>query len=104
MDDSRIADQASNLKNAAGDVIENSVESVTGLAGKARTAAAEAGSAIQGAAIETGKRVADAAAKTYRQGMQTSEYLSQRTAEQPLLALVIAGAIGYGIAYLVHRR
>jgi hypothetical protein len=24
--------------------------------------------------------------------------------EQPLTALLIAGAVGYGIAYLMHRR
>jgi hypothetical protein len=30
--------------------------------------------------------------------------VSQNTAEQPLLALLIAGAIGYGIAYMIHAH
>jgi ElaB/YqjD/DUF883 family membrane-anchored ribosome-binding protein len=29
--------------------------------------------------------------------------VSRYTAEQPLTALLIAGAIGYGLAYLIHR-
>jgi hypothetical protein len=29
--------------------------------------------------------------------------LSRYAAEQPLTALLIAGAAGYGLAYLIHR-
>jgi hypothetical protein len=36
--------------------------------------------------------------------MKAGDYLSKSTAEQPLLALLFAAAVGYGIAYLVHRR
>jgi hypothetical protein len=54
--------------------------------------------------VETGKQVSDAAAKTYAQGAQAAEYLSRNTVEQPLLALLVAGAIGYGIAYMIHAR
>ena len=59
---------------------------------------------VRDAAIETAKQVGDAAATTYRQGVRAGEYVSQNTAEQPLLALLIAGAIGYGIAYMIHAR
>jgi ElaB/YqjD/DUF883 family membrane-anchored ribosome-binding protein len=104
MDDSQIDNQESKFRTEVNEGIASSLETATDLAGKARTAATEAGSAIQDAAIETGKRVADAAARTYRQGIQTGEYVSQNTAERPLLALLVAGAIGYGIAYMVHRR
>jgi hypothetical protein len=30
--------------------------------------------------------------------------VSRQTAEQPLLALLVAGAIGYVIAYMIHSR
>jgi hypothetical protein len=73
-------------------------------AGKAQTAAVQAGSTIRDAAIETSKQVGDAAAKTYAQGSQAAEYVSRQTAEQPLLALLVAGAVGYAIAYLIHGR
>jgi ElaB/YqjD/DUF883 family membrane-anchored ribosome-binding protein len=91
-----------------GDQVKNSVKSAvdaaSDLAGKAQTAAAEAGSTIQGAASETVRQVRDAAAKTYSQGAQAADYLSRNTAEQPLLAILLAGAVGYAIAYLIHSR
>src|SRR5205823_14922349 len=38
----------------------------------------------------------------YRQGQRTGEYLTQNVDEYPLAALLIAGMIGYGLAFLVH--
>jgi ElaB/YqjD/DUF883 family membrane-anchored ribosome-binding protein len=40
----------------------------------------------------------------YRQGQRTGEYLTQNVNEYPLAALLIAGIIGYGLAYLIHTR
>jgi hypothetical protein len=103
MDENRVSDQ---LSGAATDV-KNSATAAAGslsdLAGRARSAAVETVNTIQGAAIETGKHVRDAAAETYRQGARAGEYVNRNTAEQPMLALLIAGAIGYGIAYMIHR-
>jgi ElaB/YqjD/DUF883 family membrane-anchored ribosome-binding protein len=100
MDDNQASDAAKNLK--AG--ITSAVENASDFAGKARTAAVQAGSTIRDAAIETSKQVGETAAKTYAQGSQAAEYVSRQTAEQPLLALLVAGAIGYGIAYMIHSR
>ena len=80
------------------------METITDLAGKAQTAAVDTGGTIRDAAMETAKQVGDAATKTYRRGVRAGEYVSQNTAEQPLLALLVAGAIGYGIAYMIHAR
>ena len=44
------------------------------------------------------------AAKTYGQGVQAADYLSRSAAEQPLLALLLAGAVGYAIDYMIHSR
>jgi hypothetical protein len=103
MDEHRICDHVTN----AADDLKSNITAVAGtigdLAGQARSAAVEAGNSIQGAAIEAGKQVGDAAAKTYKRGALAGEYVSRTTAEQPLLALLIAGAIGYGIAYMIHR-
>jgi hypothetical protein len=104
MDDNRIVDQASKFGNEPNAGVASAVKTVTDMAGKARTATTDAGSTIRDAAIDTGKRVGDAAAKTYHQAVQASEYVRKNTVDQPLLALLIAGAIGYGIAYMVHRR
>jgi hypothetical protein len=104
MDDNRIGDQASGAAKNLKDGITNAVDAGSDLAGKAQTAATAAGSTIRDAATEAGKQVSDAAAKTYAQGAQAAEYLSRNTVEQPLLALLVAGAIGYGIAYMIHAR
>ncbi len=82
----------------------SAVDTASDLAGKAQTAAADAGSTIQGAASETVRQVRDAASKTYSQGAQAADYLSRNTAEQPLLALLLAGAIGYAITYMIHSH
>jgi ElaB/YqjD/DUF883 family membrane-anchored ribosome-binding protein len=100
MDDNQATAAAKNLKAGITNVVENASD----LAGKAQTAAVQAGSSIRDAAIETSKQVSDAAAKTYAQGSQAAEYVSRQTADQPLLALLVAGAIGYGIAYMIHSR
>ena len=104
MDDNPIGDQVSKVGNGLTGGIATTVETVTDWAGKGRKTAVQAGSTIRNAAIETGKQVSDAATKTYAHGARATEYVSSNTAEQPLLALLIAGAIGYGIAYLIHGR
>lgn len=38
----------------------------------------------------------------YQQGTQASEYLTRNVNEYPLTALLVAGAIGYGLGYLIH--
>ncbi len=104
MSDIRTGDQVSKIGNDAKNGMATAVGTVTDLAGKAQTAAVEAGGAMRDTAVETAKQASDAAAKTYRRGMRAGEYVSQNTAEQPLLALLIASAIGYGIAYMIHAR
>jgi len=100
MDDNHIGDPTSEFVSD----VKEGIVGAGDLAGKARTMAAEAGNTIRDAAIETGNKVSDVATETRKQGMKAADYLSQSTAEQPLLALLLAAAVGYGIAYLVHRR
>jgi hypothetical protein len=93
MDEKRIGEEA---KAAA--------ETVADLAHRARTKAVETGGVIREAAMESGKQVGDFAAQTYRQGVRASEYVSRNTAEQPFLALLAAGIVGFGLAYMIYRR
>jgi hypothetical protein len=104
MDDNRTGEQVSKVGNNAKSGIETAVGTITDVAEKAQTAAVEASGTMRDAALETAKQVGDAATKTYRQGVRAGEYVSQSTAEQPLLALLVAGAIGFGIAYMVYAR
>jgi hypothetical protein len=104
MDDNRNGDRASDAAKNLKVGITDAAETGSDLAGKAQTAAVQAGSTIRDAAIEASKQVSDAAARTYAQGSQAAEYVSRQTAEQPFLALLVAGTIGYAIAYMIHSR
>jgi hypothetical protein len=44
------------------------------------------------------------ASNLYERGSQSGDYARKFAAEQPVAALFIAAAIGYGHAYLIHRR
>ena len=46
----------------------------------------------------------EVASNLYERGSQSGDYARQFAAEQPVAALLIAAAIGYGLAYLIHRR
>jgi ElaB/YqjD/DUF883 family membrane-anchored ribosome-binding protein len=104
MDEHRIGDKAVALANNLKTTIGTAAETISDVAGRAQTAAVEAGNTVHGAAIEAGKQVGDAATQAYQQTVRAGEYVSRNTAEQPLLALLIAGAVGYGIAYMIHHR
>jgi ElaB/YqjD/DUF883 family membrane-anchored ribosome-binding protein len=64
-----------------------------------KQAVGRAGEFIEGAAPQA-KQVAN---NLYDQGYQSGEYIGQYVAQQPLTTLLIAGAIGYTLAYLIHR-
>jgi len=49
-------------------------------------------------------RAGQTAEKVKAMGQRTGEYLTQNVNEYPLAVLLIAGMIGYGLAYLIHTR
>ena len=65
-----------------------------------RQAAGRAGELIQNVAPQA----KEVASNLYERGSQSGEYARQYAVEQPLRALLIAGAVGYGLRYLTHRR
>ena len=79
------------------------MDKASDLANKASTAGAQAVEAIQGAARDVGNQASRAASAVYDHGARAGGSVTQYTAEQPLTALLIAAAIGYGVAYLIHR-
>ena len=84
------------------------MEKASGLTRDASDAAgqafAQASETVQGVAREVGAQAGQAATTIYQQGARAGGALSRYTAEQPLLALLIAGVLGYGLACLIHRR
>jgi ABC-type amino acid transport substrate-binding protein len=104
MDENQIFDNADDVAGGLKSRITSAAGTVSDLAGRARTAAVEAGTSMNGAAIEAGKQVKNAAVVAYRQGSRAGEYVSRNTAEHPLTALLIAGVLGYGIAHMIRRH
>ena len=92
------------LQASAGAAIDKAAGLVRDASSAGVQAVAQASDAIQGVAREVGNKVDQAATTAYQQGARAGGYVSQYTAEQPLTALLIAGAIGYGLAYLIHRN
>jgi ElaB/YqjD/DUF883 family membrane-anchored ribosome-binding protein len=79
------------------------VDKTADLARKVSAPAVQAADAIQGIARDVGNQVGQTASTVYEQGARAGGSVSRYTAEQPVTALVVAAAIGYGIAYLIHR-
>ena len=96
MDHNGIADHVDRAADAPREQIAEATDTFTQLAACAST--------IRDTTIEAGKQVGDAATKAYQQGAHVAHQLSRNTAEQPLTALLIAGAVGYVIARLIHAR
>jgi ElaB/YqjD/DUF883 family membrane-anchored ribosome-binding protein len=84
--------------------LETATATVKDLAEQARSGAVRASAALQDAARQAGTQVNDAATTLYQQGSRAGNYLRERTNEQPLAALLIAGAIGYLLAVAIRRR
>ena len=87
------------LRESAGAAMDKAAD----LAQKASTAGVQAVDAVQGAARDVANQATQAANAVYRQGARAGGSVSRYAAEQPLTALLVAAAIGYGIAYLIHR-
>src|SRR5712671_6470978 len=69
---------------------------------QARTVASDPAASAQDLARRAREQAGVAGDALYRQGQRAGEYLTQNVNEYPLTALLIAGMIGYGLAFLVH--
>jgi ElaB/YqjD/DUF883 family membrane-anchored ribosome-binding protein len=80
-----------------GEQAGRAAEQVRQAAGQVRQAA------VQRDTEELKRQAAAARGAIAEQGARAGEYLSQSVAQNPLTALLMAAAIGYGLAYLFHR-
>jgi hypothetical protein len=70
---------------------------------QAWSAASTAGATAQDLARQTREQAVAASDTLYEQGTRAGQYLARNVDEYPLTALLVAGAIGYMTAYLIHR-
>ncbi|MGE5268686.1 MAG: hypothetical protein ACM3JG_03320, partial [Thiohalocapsa sp.] len=69
-----------------------------------RSATAKAGTTAQDLARQARDQLGPTADMLRAQGTRAGEYLTRNVNEYPLTALVVAGLLGYGLAYLIHSR
>ena len=93
-----------NLQGKAGDAMGQTTDTARQASSAGVQAVTQASNAVPGAARQVSSQASHAATKVYEQGAWAGGYITRYTAEQPLTALLIAAAIGYGIAYLIHRQ
>jgi ElaB/YqjD/DUF883 family membrane-anchored ribosome-binding protein len=117
----KVGDTVGNLTTEAGKVVQDKIDQAkpvlrefresasaamdkaADLAQKASNAGVQAVDAVQGVARDVANQATQAANAVYQQGARAGGSVSRYAAEQPLTALLVAAAIGYGIAYLIHR-
>jgi ElaB/YqjD/DUF883 family membrane-anchored ribosome-binding protein len=96
----RAAESAEQLKDAAQHAAHQGADAAQRAASRLGEARDAAWDVAQKAGAEARERGADA----YRRGERAAREIAGRVEERPLAALLIAGAIGYAIAYLLHAR
>ena len=92
----------------ATDAVRNAAGSATEFAQKAYSNPGEyvsrAQDAVRGVAGSASETAQDAYNNPGRYLRQGTDVIEHQVEENPLLALLIAGAIGYGLALLIHGR
>jgi hypothetical protein len=108
LDQGRAMEQA---KNAANQAVEQVKTTANQAMDQAKTIARNIGDQAAAAAADPAATAQDLARKAteagdvlHRQGQRAGEYLTQNVNEYPLTALLIAGMVGYGLAYLIHSQ
>jgi hypothetical protein len=72
----------------------------TGTSGQAESSGARAGEQARSADLGTAAQ----ADVLYREGARAGEYLARNITGYPLQALLLAGFVGYGLGYLIHKQ
>lgn len=102
-DDRRSSSQSNDQLDRARTMASDTIDQAKTMA---RNVGEQVRSAASGAAQDLGQQARDQASAAgdmlYQQGARAGEYLTRNVNEYPLAALLIAGAIGYGIGYLIH--
>ena len=102
--DTMIDQAGEQAQELAADAMERTGATVRHLSEHARAVMADPGATAQELARRAREQAAIAGDALYQQGTRAGEYLTRNVNEYPLVALLIAGAVGYGLAYLIHTR
>ena len=99
-------DMANRAGEQAGSAMAKASETAQDLANRAgeqaRPAIAKITETAQDLANRARQQAAPTAQAVYDQGARAGEYVTRNVHEYPATALLIAAAVGYGLAYLIH--
>jgi ElaB/YqjD/DUF883 family membrane-anchored ribosome-binding protein len=88
--------------------LEDAVDSVAPIAERMGSLARETGEKAVSVARDTvqkvGTQASDAGGRLYDESLRAGKSLSRTIGEKPLGTVLVAAALGYGLAYLMHRR
>ena len=92
------------VQATANEAIEQAKTVARNVGEQAKSVAADAGTRAQDLARRAREQAMVASDTLYEQGTRAGEYIARGVDEYPFTALLVAGAIGYGLAYLIHSR
>ena len=96
-------DQGKTMWEEAKASAEDALGRATSVGRDVSAAGTQSGEMLQDVARRVGNQASQAATTLYEQGTSTGGYVSRYAAEQPWIALLLAAAAGYGLAYFIHR-
>jgi ElaB/YqjD/DUF883 family membrane-anchored ribosome-binding protein len=101
---SDLSDQVGKLRDQAQAGIDAAAAQAKEMAKKGADAIQETGAAAWEVAQQARAQAREAAGQLYEQGERGAREITARIEERPWAALLVAAALGYAIAYLVHAR
>jgi ElaB/YqjD/DUF883 family membrane-anchored ribosome-binding protein len=103
MSERNTVDLVRDMAQEAQNKVTNTVEAAKGVGQQTRAAAESIGEMAQDAARQVADRATAAASTLSAQGGCARSYVSRTVEENPLTAVLVAGAVGYAVACLLHR-
>ena len=100
--DGKIDQATGKLQGKYSDAMDQLGVAAGSVADKASELAGRASSTVKDAAASARRGAGQAGETVYNAGARAGEYMGQSVQQQPLLSLIGAAAIGYGIAFLIH--
>ncbi len=97
--------QARETANTAMDQANKTMDQVKTMARNVTEQAWSAASSASATAQDLARKAREQVPDTlYEQGQRAGEYLTRNVNEYPLTAVLVAGVVGYLMAYLIHGR
>jgi len=98
-----VGDTEAKIGESAGEMTDKVATLTSKVAAVGEQAIAQTGQIVQDATRGAGELAGRAATGLNDQRARVEGYMERYVAEQPLTALLVAAAVGYGLAYLIHR-